>query len=129
MKTMEEFENALRSWVPRGPSAALRARIFGRPTVERVESAWGWNQARLAFASAVGLALVIAIRQNPPAMSASAEFSPTMLAAAMSNQTLAAYVAPQANQEWNLLTAAVECTNMGDSVVRASFGKPVRKHH
>jgi len=92
------------------PSARLRARVFGRPAAE---PGWGWSQARLAFASAVGLALLMAIRLNPPAMPAGGEGRSAMLAAALSNQTLAAYAVPQANQEWNVPAASFDFTNMG----------------
>lgn len=88
----------------------MRARIFGSPAAE---PGWGWSQTRLAFASAVGLALLIAIRQNPPAVSAGDNASPAMLAAALSNQTLAAYLSPGANQEWNPPAATFEFTNLG----------------
>jgi hypothetical protein len=120
MKTMEELENELRKWTPCPPSGGLRTRIFGRPAVEPARPerwrASGWNQARLALASAVGLALVIAIRSNPPALPVSGEAHRAMFAAAMSNQDFAAYVSPRENQEWNLPAASFRSTNLGQSL-------------
>ena len=117
MKTMEELENELRTWTPRPSSARLRAKIFGQPTVE---PGFGWSQARVAFASAVAVALVIAIRQGPPSFSSGSQASPAMLAAVMSNQNLAAYAVRQENQGLN--TASMfEGTNLGDSIVPTHF--------
>lgn len=80
----------------------------------------------MAFASAVGLALLVAIHQNPPAVPAGGAASPAMLAAALSNQTLAAYVAPQASQEWNLPSASFEYTNLGRPLTRPQRGPSER---
>ena len=107
MKTLNELENQLSAWVPSPPSQRLRARIFGLP---KAEPGWGWNQTGLAFASVLGLALVVAIRQNPPSVASGDQ---TMLAAAMSNQDLAAYVAKREDVDWNRPTAAFQCTNIG----------------
>ena len=118
MKTMEELENELRTWTPRPPSARLRAKIFGQPTVE---PGFGWSQARVAFASAVAVALVIAIRQGPPSFSSGSQASPAMLAAVMSNQNLAAYAVRQDNQGLNTPASMFEGTNLGDSIVPTHF--------
>jgi hypothetical protein len=127
MKTMEELENELRAWEPRPPSRGLRNRIFGRPAAKPEPAlGWGWNQARLAFASAVGLALVVAIHQGPAVIPGGAG-NPAMLAAAISNQDLVAYVAPRANQEWNLPASAFDHTN-GEPVVPASFTSQTRSN-
>jgi hypothetical protein len=58
----------------------------------------------------LGLALVVAIRQNPPSVAAGDQ---TMLAAAMSNQDLAAYVAKRDDVDWNRPIAGFQCTNIG----------------
>jgi hypothetical protein len=122
MKTMEELENELRTWTPRPPSARLRAKIFGPPAVE---PSWGWNQARVAFASAVAVALVIAIRQGAPSFSTGGQASPAMLAAVMSNQNLAAYAV---RQDPGLNNASVfEGTNLRDSIVPAEFIRATSK--
>jgi hypothetical protein len=118
MKTMEELENELRSWAPRPPSARLRAKVFGQPTVE---PSFGWSQARVAFASAVAVALVIAIRQGSPSFSSGSQASPAMLAAVMSNQNLAAYAVRQDNQGLNTPASMFEGTNLGDSIVPTHF--------
>ena len=59
----------------------------------------------------MGLALLIAFRQNPPAVSPGYA-SHAMLAAAMSNQDFATYVSPPAVQERNLPDSGFECTNL-----------------
>ncbi len=118
MKTMEDLENELQTWTPRSPSARLRAGIFCRPAVE---PRWGWNQARLAFASAVGLAMVIAIRQNSAVVPAMGDSSRALAAAALSNQDLVAYVCRPLNQEWNLPASGFACTNLREAVVWTSY--------
>jgi hypothetical protein len=97
----------------------LRAKIFGRPTVEH---AFGWSQARVAFASAVAVALVIALRQGSPSSFLSgSQASPAMLAAVVSNQNLAAYAARQDHQGLNNPASMFEGTNLGDSIVPTHF--------
>jgi hypothetical protein len=113
MKTINELENELRSWRPCAPSPRLRAKIFGPP---KAETGWGWNQTGLAFASVLGLALIIAIRQNPPTVAADGRADQPLLAAAMSNQDLAVYVSRQSDQDVNLPTAGFEATNLGHSL-------------
>jgi len=61
----------------------------------------------------LGLALVIAIRQNPASIAAETPADHALLAAALSNQNLAVYVAGHGNQEWNLPVAGFEYTNLG----------------
>ena len=124
MKTMEELENELRNWEPRAPSASLRARIFDQQSAEPVRvarvRAAGWGQAPLAFASVLGLALIIAVRQNPPAVSPS--YSTHAVLAAMSNQDFAAYLSPQDMQNQNRPVPGLECTNL--RLLRVSTAGP-----
>ncbi len=74
----------------------------------------------MAFASAVAVALVIAIRQGPPSFSTGGQASPAMLAAAMSNQNLAAYAVRQDNEGLNT-PASFQSTNLRDSIVSTYF--------
>ena len=113
MKTINELENELRGWAPCPPSPGLRTRIFGRP---KAEPGWSWSHTGLALASVAGLALVIAVQRNSPALPNVARTDPLMLAVALSNENLAACFSCRDGQEWNLLPAGFECTNLGDSM-------------
>lgn len=75
----------------------------------------------MAFASAGALALVAAASQMAPAISAGARTNPAMLAAAMSNQNLVAYVCRQAEPGWNLPTMTFKWTNPGDALYPVNF--------
>ena len=104
----------------------MRAKIFPSPAspseYPEKSRGSGWGQARLAFASVMGLALIIAFRQNPPAVPSSGYASQAMLAAAMSNQDFATYVSPRDISERNLPSSGFECTNM--RFLRLSPGDP-----
>ena len=118
MKTIEELESEFQAWTPRSPSARLRAELFGQPTVERARVR---HQTPLALASAAALALVLAFRQGAPEVPANVGASQAMLAAAVSNQDLIAYVCYPVNQEWNLPAAGFGCTNLRKASVWTSF--------
>ena len=72
----------------------------------------------------MGLAVVLAIRQTPPASSVVGDDSRAMFAAAMSNQSLIAYACRPVNQEWNLLGARLEYTTPRQSPVSTGHPKP-----
>jgi hypothetical protein len=61
------------------------------------------------------------MRQIPPASPMESHTSPALLAAAMSNQNLAAYVSGQTEQSWNQPAATFRWTNLGDSPYSTSF--------
>jgi hypothetical protein len=121
MKTTEELDNELQAWSPRGPSARLRDRIFG---ASEVEPAPAWP--RLAFASAVAVALLLAICQAPSAAGMRGSVNSAMLAAAISNQDAAVYLVSSASQERNQPAASFRATNQSASWIPASFVQPAR---
>jgi hypothetical protein len=67
------------------------------------------------------MALVVAMRQIPQASPMESRTGPALLAAAMSNQNLAAYVSHQAEQGWNQPAATFRWTNLGESLYSTSF--------
>lgn len=78
----------------------------------------GWRPARLAFASVLGLALILTIRQYPPAVSGDSGADQSWMMAAMSNQTLAAYVTRHDSPQWNLPADRLQGTNVQPPVSR-----------
>lgn len=66
----------------------------------------------------VGVALILTVRQYPPAVSGNGGADQAWMMAAMSNQTLAAYVTRHDSPQWNLPSASLQGTNFLPPVSR-----------
>ena len=95
---MNELETQLRTWVPRHPSAALRAKIFSSPTEtsaqpgrEAYAEPPSFRLSWLAPAAVCVVAMCALFVQRNPAISASGDSGP-MMAVIMSNHSASAYL-------------------------------------
>src|SRR5437868_14745067 len=116
MTEMKELEMELRSWQPRRPSAKLEQRLFGSPVAQSWSSALG--QAATSIGQQVspgfrlswlapalaGLFLVCVLfnPRNTPVIAGPSNSEP-MVAMMMSNQTLAAFLPGNSQNEQNSL--------------------------
>jgi len=97
------LENHLKSWTPRAPSPALRARFFGRGSEPRVTHplALGW----LAPASALLLTLFVTFVPRDNRLPRSGGAPGAMMAMSLSNQSMAAYLPGSFRGQRNHLAA------------------------
>jgi hypothetical protein len=97
MNDQNSLENQLRGWIPRRPSASVKTRLFSDPARD---SGRPWLTARnwLTPAAASLLVLVLASARLRESASTPGNGLPMqMIAAALSNQSSAAYCVEPAN--------------------------------
>ena len=113
MNKMNELEMQLHSWVPRRPSAKLKRRAFAR--IEVKEPALPAFRLRwLAPATLTFLLMCVLVNQRGGPMIAVAGRPGTFATAALSNQSVAAWLPGSFTREQNGLPAETfEWTNAG----------------
>jgi hypothetical protein len=124
MNETNELEMRLRSWVPRHPSAKLKQKIFGAPSVTApTPETPAFRLSWLAPATATLFLMCLLFNQrNNPAMSTGGSSGPIM-AMILSNQS-AAYLPGSFQSDQNRLPAdTFEWTNAGSSTssIRSLF--------
>jgi len=109
MSELNELEMQLRSWVPRRPSAKLKRRLFRQtgPQASQPTFRFSW----LPPATAALLLLCVLFNQHSSQAISSAATN-SMVAIALSNQSVAAYLPGSISRENNVLPrGAFEWTN------------------
>jgi hypothetical protein len=110
MNELNELEMQLRSWVPRRPSKRLKARLFGQPLPSEVPEP-SFRLSWLPPATAVLLLLCVLFNQHSSQAISSAS-SNSMVAVALSNQSIAPWLPGSFSREHNgLPSGTFEWTN------------------
>jgi hypothetical protein len=110
MSELNKLETQLRSWVPRRPSARLKRRLF-RQQPEAPESAPTFRLSWLPPATAAVLLLCVLFNQHSSQAISSAG-SNSMVALALSNQSIAPWLPGSFSREHNgLPSSTFEWTN------------------
>jgi hypothetical protein len=119
MNDLNELEMQLRSWVPRRPSARLKRKLARRPT-PKTESEPSFRFSWLPPATAALLLLCVLFNQHA-SQGISSAASNSMIAVALSNQSIAPWLPGSFSREHNgLPTGNFEWTNGSRST--ASIG-------
>jgi hypothetical protein len=110
MNDLNELELQLRSWVPRRPSARLKRRLFRRPVPNEAPEP-SFRLSWLPPATAALLLLCVLFNQHSSQALSSAG-SNSIVAIALSNQSVATYLPGSFPREHNPLpTGTFEWTN------------------
>ena len=110
MSELNELETRLRSWVPRRPSARLERHLFRRPRAAE-DAAPAFRLGWLPPATAALLLLCVLFNQHSSQAISSAG-SNSMVAMALSNQSIAPWLPGSFSREHNgLPTGTFEWTN------------------
>src|SRR5882672_5165604 len=110
MNELNELETQLRSWVPRRPSARLKRRLFRQPLPDQ-ETEPLFRFSWLPPATAALLLLCVLFNQHGSQALSSAG-SNSMVAVALSNQSIATYLPGSFSREHNgLPNGTFEWTN------------------
>lgn len=112
MSELNELETQLRSWALRRPSARLKRRIFRRPLPEpAAESAPSFRLSWLPPATA-GLLLLCVLFNQHSSQALSSVGSNSIVAVALSNQSIAPWLPGSFSREYNGLPSGnFEWTN------------------
>ncbi len=127
MNEMNELEAQLRSWVPRRPSARLEARIFGSQEESAPEPP-AFRLRWLAPATVTFLLMCVLVNQRGGPVVSVTGRPGTIAAAALSNQSVAAWLPGSFARDQNGLPAeSFEWTNASgwpssDSSLRGGRG-------
>jgi hypothetical protein len=109
MSKLNELEMQLRSWVPRRPSAKLKRRLFGQTAPQASQPTFRFSWLPPATA-ALMLLCVLFNQHSSQAISSAATNS--MVAIALSNQSVVSYLPGSFPREHNVLpSGAFEWTN------------------
>ena len=110
MSELNELEMQLRSWVPRRPSAKLKRHLFGRPAPQpKAEPTFRLSWLPPATA---GLLLLCVLFNQHSSQAISSAGSNSMVAVALSNQSIASFLPGSFSREHNgLPTGTFEWTN------------------
>jgi len=110
MSDLNELELRLRSWVPRRPSAALERRLFRQPVPETVSEPpfrLSWMPPAMA-----ALMLICVLFNQHNSRTFSSAGSSSMVAVALSNQSIAPWLPGSFSREHNgLPSGTFESTN------------------
>jgi hypothetical protein len=110
MNKLNELETQLRSWVPRRPSAKLKRRLFRQPQAAEDREP-SFRLSWLPPATAALMLLCVLFNQHSSQALSSAA-SNSMVAVALSNQSVAAWLPGSFSREHNgLPTGTFEWTN------------------
>ncbi len=115
---MNHLERQLQSWIPRPPSAKLKARLFAGQPVTEIENPWQFSWRH--FAPVTGILFLVMVTlssRNLDSVYFAGSPSENLLAAmALSNQTAASYFTSGDSCERNALTRETfESTNASRS--------------
>lgn len=112
MNQMEQLEIQLRAWQPRRPSAKCKTAIFGKKSDDAARSLallWNWS---LPVASSLMLLLTtLGQRDGDLARAARLGEQSPMIATVLSNQSFAAFLPGNSQNDQNTLRNTFEWTN------------------